>query len=222
MCWKRFKLLLHPWNKICLSLTKKRRLTTRCRSKPTRRLHRLQATRISAAVLALSTHLLQVPCSCIRIQAPVVGSMTNYTTYLPLIERKHLLQVILQIIASRQASVGLDIYEKTWILFVAVVIGNTLFYSLLYLKPAALYSSLPETLSLPSAKLFAEYNISGTWQTSSLPSAKKYSANKQICRVQKKTLSKDFAKFFCLQSVFSVLCQSIFFALGKELLQIIF
>jgi len=38
----------------------------------------------------------------------------------------------------------------------------------------------------------------------------------------KKTLSKDFAKFFCLQSVFSVLCQSIFFALGKELLQIIF
>lgn len=202
MCWKRFKLLLHPWNKICLSLTKKRRLTTRCRSKPTRRLHRLQATRISAAVLALSTHLLQVPCSCIRIQAPVVGSMTNYTTYLPLIERKHLLQVILQIIASRQASVGLDIYEKTWILFVAVVIGNTLFYSLLYLKPAALYSSLPETLSLPSAKLFAEYNISGTWQTSSLPSAKKYSANKQICRVQKKHSAKILPSFFVCRVFF--------------------
>jgi hypothetical protein len=72
----------------------------------------------------------------------------------------------------------------------------------LYLKPAALYSSLPETLSLPSAKLFAEYNISGTWQTSSLPSAKKYSANKQICRVQKKNTQQRFCQVFLFAECF--------------------
>ena len=57
--------------------------------------------------------------------------------------------------------------------------------------------TLPETADLPSAKIFAECIISGTRQTSSLPSAAKNTLGKimalgkqTLYRVPKKTLSK--------------------------------
>jgi hypothetical protein len=78
----------------------------------------------------------------------------------------------------------------------------TVIYILLLVLCTSIASTLPETTPLPSARLFAECILSGTWQTWSLPSARKKTLGEEwalgkgpLCRVPK--LKHSAKSFFC-------------------------